>query len=401
MPKRTLLIIISIAAIIALAVFIYRFQIIRYSAEVFIRKSLPSYVKVDSINFDARGSRVTLSGFKISAPRGFSDDYILEIGEVSCRYKLRGKNITEGFEIFEPVFKKFLLNIERLEDGCLNLNEMSSLIKGNAPAENPPPASAPSTEEGAVKKQPAAVKLSDIIKLPENYSLKNGTIIFLDRYGLSRPHIISFENINASLFIKLDDNYSKILSLSSQGQGEIGGNRSEIVRWNTSLNPTAPKLTMSNRFDVYNVKIKPFEPYYDKYSPLVFTDGTFSGLLIFDFDNGNIGSSNEIRLSNFRFYVKPGQENAQFWQTSVPELVKYFSTPYGEIVFDFKIKGDMKNPVFYLGPKSKEALTALAVDKISAAIQDMSKSSGNTGKKTDLEKAKQYIDMFKGVLNKK
>lgn len=128
----------------------------------------------------------------------------------------------------------------------------------------------------------------------------------------------------------------------------------------------------------------------------MFKAGRFSGSLIFNFDNGMIGSSDELRLSGLKFAVKPGYENAQFWQTTVPDLVKYFTTPYGEVVFDFKIKGDMDDPKFFLGPKSKEALIAMAVDKISDAIQ----KNASGGQKSDIEKAKDYIDMFKGFLKK-
>ena len=240
-----------------------------------------------------------------------------------------------------------------------------------------------------------------LIKLPESYLLKNGRIIFMDRFGLSKPHMLTFDNVDAVISLKFNDRYSKVLKLNSTGQGDVNGQPGEVVKWDIGMDPTAPKLTMSNRFEVHGVEITPFEPYYYKYSPLVFTNGTFSGTLVFDFDNGNIGSTNEVHLKDFRFYVKPGYENAQFWETTVPDLVKYFTSPYGEIVFDFKIKGDMQNPKFYLGPISKQALASMAVDKISSALGNMSKSQGQGGPKNDLEKAKEYIGLFKGMINKK
>ena len=100
-----------------------------------------------------------------------------------------------------------------------------------------------------------------------------------------------------------------------------------------------------------------------------------------------------------KFSVKEGYENAQILETTVPDLVKYFTSPYGEIIFDFKIKGDMSDPKFYLGPKSKEAILSMAVDKISAAIQNSAGSSGGVPK-NDIGKAKEYIDMFKGLIKK-
>ena len=214
--------------------------------------------------------------------------------------------------------------------------------------------------------------------------------------------MLTFENVDAKLGLVLNSSYTALLNLTSTGQGNVNGDRDEVVKWTISFNPTTPGLTMSNRFEVYNVDIVPFEPYYDRHSPFVFKTGRFSGLLIFDFDNGSIGSSNEIHLSNYRFYIKQGYENASFWDTTVSDLVKYFTSPYGEIVFDFKIKGDMANPRFYLGPISKQAITNMAIDKISSAIQQASGQSQTPGApKTDIEKAKDYIDMFKGLINKK
>jgi len=396
--KKFFIGIIILIIVIAASLFIYRYQILQYSADKIIRNYLPDYVRVDRINFDAKSAKVILNGFKILNPPDFSDSYLIEIEEISCGYKMKGKNLVDGFEIFAPVFKKPLLNIERLGDGKLNLSEMHVYLNRTEPRKD-----APKTEDADKKKPSSGVKLSDLIKLPEKFLLKDGKIMFIDRYRLSRPHMLTFEHVDGEISLKFDDQYSKVLKLSSIGEGDINGQPGEVVKWNISLDPTSPKLTMSNRFEVSGVEITPFEPYYDKYSPLIFKSGTFSGTLVFDFDNGNIGSTNEVHLKDFRFYVKPGYENAQFWETTVPDLVKYFTSPYGEIVFDFKIKGETENPKFYLGPISKQALTSMAIDKISSTLQSMSKSQGQSSgePKNDLEKAKEYIDLFKGIINKK
>lgn len=399
--KKALISIIIIAVMIALAIFLYRYQILQYSAEAFIRKTLPKYVIFDKINFDPKGSRVILKGLKILNPPDFSSSYLLEMDEFVCGYKLKGKSIADGIEIFDPVLNKCVLNVERLEDGRLNLAEMEKeLTKAASPATGE--VTGKGREESGRPMTIGPSRLSGLIKLPETFLLKSSKAVFIDKLTGNVPHTISFENIEAKLIVKLDENYSKILSLASAGGGNVNGRRDEVIKWNMSLNPTTPRLTMSNRLDLYDVQIKTFEPYYDKYSPLVFESGRFSGTLIFDFYNGSIGSTNELHLSGFRFYVKPGYENKGFWDTTVPDLVKYFTSPYGEIVFDFKIKGDMDNPNFYLGPISKQALTSMAIDKISQAISEASnKGSGQSGApKSDIQKAKEYIDMFKGFIKK-
>lgn len=397
MLKKIFIVILLILTVLAAVIFIYRYQIMQYSAETIIRKSLPDYVRIDKIDFKPQESKLILSGFKILNPPGFSDTYLLEFGEIVGSYRMMGKSIIDGIEVLEPIFKNGRINIERLANGDLNLIKMQAQLEKNAA--KPKESSSESPDKNARRGMVGNKKISQIVKLPETFLLKNGKIVFIDRLNQPAPHVITFENMDSTVTLKLDDLYSRVLSLASTGTGRLNGRNDEIVKWNVSLNPTTPRLTMSNRFEVSNLSILPFEPYYDKYSPLVFKNGYFSGLLIFDFDNGNIGSSDELHLSGIRFYVKPGYENAQFWQTTVPDLVKYFTSPYGDIVFDFKIKGDMSNPQFYLGPISKQALVSMAIDKISTAIEKS--QSGSGGPKSDIDKAKDYIDLFKGLINKK
>jgi len=395
--KKIFLSLLVLFIIVASVAFFYRYKILQYSAQTLIRKVLPEYISVDRIYFDFKRGEIAFTGFKILNPPGFANKYLLEIGEITCGYKKRGKAVIEGFEVVEPVLKRFTLNIERLGNGSLNLKEMGGVPGKKGAGKPEEKGTAPSGTTGSIK-------LSKLIKLPEDFLLKDAKVVFADRFGFKEPYLTTFEKIDAKISVKFDDNYSKVLGLSSTGEGNINGYGDEVVRWVIALNPTAQKLTMSNRFEVSGAAITPFEPYYDRYSPFIFRGGRFSGTLIFDFDNGSIGSSNEIRLSGLQFSVKRGFENAGLWETTVPDLVKYFTSSSGEIVFDFKIKGEMSNPKFYLGPISKRALAAMAIDKISEAIQQAAQSKEGPfpeNQKSDIQKAKDYIELLKGLVNKK
>ncbi|MDD5496710.1 MAG: DUF748 domain-containing protein [Candidatus Omnitrophica bacterium] len=400
MIKKIILSVITISVILVAAIFIYRYQILQYSAERFIKSLLPNYVTIEGLSFEPHDNKISVKGFKILNPPDFSNIYLLEIDTISCKYRLRGKTLFDGFEVTEPIFKDAVLNIERLGDGKINLNEMKQFIEKSsgsvAPSGKKVPAKASSTLAGTKK-------LPDLVKLPEVFNVKNGKLVFIDRHVKPKTHLISFEGVEAAISLKLNDTYTQMLNLSSTGQGFLNGGQKETIRWTVSLNPQTPKLTMSNRFEVSSVNMLTFEPYYDKYSPLVFKKGTFSGTLIFDFDNGSIGSTNEVHLSDLLFYVKRDHENSEFWGTSVKDLAKYFASPFGDIVFDFKIKGDMSNPQFYLGPISKQALASMAIDKVSSLIENASKSQqpGQNGAKSDIEKAGEYIEMFKEMIKKK
>lgn len=402
MIKKLLITIVVLIAVMGTAIFLYRYQILRYSAETIIRKILPDYVKIDGINFDFKGKKIVLSGFKITNPPGFSQPYLVSIDKISCLYAMKGKSVLDGLEVASPALQGLLLNIERLRDGRLNITEMDKVFnKTKSAAPQTAAVSKKAGAEGAVSSLMGDRKISDIIKLPERFSVNNGKMIFVDKFVGTRPHVITFENISADLLLQLDDSYTRALNIASTGEGSINGNKRERLEWNVGFNPAIPRLTMSNRFVVSGVELLTFEPYYDKYSPFIFKSGRFSGTLVFDFDNGNIGSTNEVHLSGISFLIKRGYEGAAFWETNVEDLAKYFTSPSGDIVFDFKIKGDMSKPSFYLGPISKQAIASMAIDKISQAIESASKQGGTgTGGQSDLDKAKGYIDMFKGLIDK-
>lgn len=396
---------ISFAIIIAIvvgAIYIYRHAIIQYYAEKIIRENLPSYVKIDKINFDFAGGKISLNNFKILNPPGFSSEYLLKINDISCKYRIKGKGIPEGIEISDVFFKGADIEIERHKNGRINAVEMGNFIKSITPQEReglPTQANQGKAPSEAKQGPQHGRKLSDIIELPGSFSIKDGRIAFLDAIPYDKPHLITVDSVNGEVSISLDDNYSKILAMAFTLEGNMNESRNEVIKWVASLNSAAPRITMSNRFDVSSLDLLALLPYYDKFSPFVFKRGNFSGTLVFDFDNGNIGSTNEITLSHIQFYVKPGYESSQMWETNVQDLMRYFTTTSGDIVFDFKIKGDMTNPQFYLGPISKRAITSMAIDKISSVVEQITKPKDVAGGAVD--KTKDYIDLIRGFINKK
>lgn len=405
MVKKISIITAVIAVLAVSAVFIYRYRIISYSAESLIRGALPGYAAISKIRFDFNEKKVFLEGFKLKGPDGFSDAYAAEIAEISCRYKLKGSTILDGLEVFEPVLKDMVLHIERLQDGRVNLSEMGSVMKRSAKG---PGRGSEAWALGPEAEKAPGLKMSSFIKLPPEFRIRNGRVIFTDRFFVRGYHVITLDNMEAGLNLRMNDAYSQILDVASAGEGNINGYRDQSVKWAIGFNPNTPRLTMSSRFDVSGVDLVTFEPYYDKYSPFEFAKCRVSGVLIFNFDNGNIGSTNELHLANPIFSVKPSYENAACFETSVRDLVKYFTTFSGEVVFDFKIKGDMANPRFFLGPISKQAIAAMVMDKVGDVLQQMSRKgsepagpaaagSGNS----DIDKAIKAINMFKGFLDKK
>ena len=406
MGKKILIAVLLIVIALSAGLYIYRHAIIRYYAEKMIRENLPAYIKIDKVNFDFVRRRITLNNFRILDPPGYSSEFLLKVSDISCKYGILGGGIPKGLEISDVSLSGADIRIERLKSGAVNASNMGGFVQSfpsketqregvkdaNTAASNPSSQKAPTNQTSG--------KLSDFIKLPASFDIRNSKLAFTDNVPYRDPYTITVESITGQISLNFERDYSNITNLSFTLVGRLNGHQREPIQWVASLNPATPKITMSNRFDVSGLDLLTFEPYYDRFSPFVFNRGRFSGTLIFDFNNGDIGSTNEIHLSDLAFSVKPGQENAQLWGTTVPELLRYFTAPSGEIVFDFKLKGDMANPTFYLGPISKSALTSMAMDKIASyALNQVTKNQGGANNQTD--KAKEAVDMVRQFLKKK
>lgn len=395
MFKKILIIIVVLIVAALAALYFYRHAIIKHYTEKLIRENLPGYIQVGKVNFDFANNKIALDDFKVIAPPGFNSKYVFQAKEISCKYGILGNFIPMGLQISDVVLSGAEIRVERLEDGRINLVEMERFV-------NSFPAKTPKQPAGTPKQRDAApqLDLSALIKLPNTFDIRNSKFVFIDKVPYTNPYFITVESIKGQVKMDFTNNYSKITGLSFTISGRLNGDKTQAVQWIGSLTPNTPKLTMSNRFEVAGLNILTFEPYYDRFSPFIFKRGDFSGTLVFDFNNGNIGSTNEIHLSNLRFVVKQGYENSQIWQTTVPDLMNYFTTTSGEVVFDFKIKGDPNNPEFYLGPISKRALTSMVINKAaSAALDQFSKGKQDAG--SDIDKAKEAIDMFKDFLKQK
>ncbi|MFH1879028.1 MAG: DUF748 domain-containing protein [Candidatus Omnitrophota bacterium] len=372
----------------------YRFDIFQFSAETMIMKMLPDYIDIDRVIFDLKNGKLMVKGFSVKNPSGYEKKYLATIETVTCRYKMRGKNILDGLEVTEIEGDLPVINIERKRDGKMNVNEMGGLMATPAPAVTK---KAVTREKTPYDTRPSGkMTISDIIKLPDTIHIVNGKVFFEDRAVMRAPYLLSFENVNGDITLKLSAEYTRVLSVSSVGNGFVNNKPGQRINWVISLDPLTSALTMSNRFEVSTVDITLFKPYYDRYSPIDIQSGLFSGTLVFDFDNGNIGSTNTVEITGLRFTEKQGGDAALFWDVSLTDVIKYLESSPGRIIFDFKIKGDMRHPNFYPGPRVKEAIQGMVVDKVSNLFSG-GKDSGSGTEMTDAEKV---VDVLKGFLRK-
>jgi hypothetical protein len=122
-----------------------------------------------------------------------------------------------------------------------------------------------------------------------------------------------------------------------------------------------------------NIGVAHFKPYYDSFSPFLFQDGKTSGKLVFNFDNGNIGSTNELKFSELKLTMKEDYADKGLWYLSTEDLYVYLTSTADEIIFDFKIKGPIERPRFMPGSNTKRALALLALNKIMKVGNELQK----------------------------
>jgi len=387
--KKTLLVLLGIVIAGCIYLYFHGAQIFQVSAETVIKQKLPPYVSVADIIFDLKNNKLEVKYLSIDNPEGFHYKHLAEFESISCRYEMRGKTILDGIKITDVIAYRPRINIERLPDGKLNAAEMSEVMELEKPEEK---------ENEQIKTASTFLrdKLSDIIELPEKINIKEGSLFIHDSGTSSRPFDLMVKDINGILKIKLTNDYKEVILVETTGVGFVDGDRTQSIQWVTSMDPRSEFLRMSNNIKVRGVKVKPFEVYYDKYSPIIIETGNVSGDLIFNFDRGEIGSSNVIALKDLRFQQKMDTDSSLFWQAvNLSDLIKYLQSNPGEVMLDFKIKGPMHEPKFYLGAHVKKALQAMAIDTIASFFTTSAEQKEQEKTEQDQEEPEKKNDVEK------
>ncbi len=397
---KTIGIVLFVLILIGLGVIYYfRFNIFQYSAERVIREKLPPYLAVKNMVFDLEKGHISLQGVEVKGPAGYQSKHIARIKELSCDIKLKGSTILDGIEVTEITADGALFTIERRRDGHINVNEMKDVLALTASQAETETLDAfkRRVREKALAQKAQIVDISDFLKLTDTIDITNGKVLFLDN-AVSPEQTFVFNKIEGDLKLSLSKDFKEVLHVSTKGSGIVNNDPTQLLGLVISLDPGAKEITMSNRIETQNVDITLFRSYYEKYSPIFIEQGYFSGTLVFDFDHGNIGSTNVLTLKGLRFREKESSQGAGGWQGSIiPSIIKYLQSSPDEIVFDFKIKGTVKSPRFYPGDRVKAAIKNVAVSRISEALFPGDSTSGQEnsrkGGESDMD---QVVDLMRG-----
>ncbi|MBL7073134.1 MAG: DUF748 domain-containing protein [Candidatus Omnitrophica bacterium] len=373
-------------------VYHYRYSIFQYSIETVIKNNLPPYLSIKSIDFDFDRDVFELKGIRIKNPKGFLTKFFVNVGVVSCRFRKKGDNIWDGIEITEIITKNPIITIERSEKGKVNLAEMSQVMtkKTALTAKKKTPRVKTEKKNAAFLPKAARKDVSNLVKLTDTIQIKNGEMFLLDRFLQGNIAKLRCEDITSKIKIDLSDDFTKVLTIRSDGVGNLNGDRTQRVAWEIFTDLSGARVKMSNTCQLENVDMTLLKPYYDKYSPVDIYNGRCSGTLVLNFDGDDIGSTNVLKIRNLQFRPKTGGGGFNYWQVPVVEIIKYLQSAPGEIIFDFKIKGNISDPRFYPGPYLKNALRNMVVDKVTNVIGSLTEDTGES----DVDKV---ISVMKGI----
>ena len=393
-----LILIVSVAA----AVWVFRYDILRFSANMALEKVIPGNVAVKKIVVDHSARKIEVHGLTMANPRGFSESIFAEMGVFTVKYRMRGKTILTGIEIAGFECLDLVVRIERLSNGRINSEEVDIVAPGGNSERLPEIEfrnSGGHAESGTgtavAKSVSEAVDLSG--RIPGE--VINGKVFFTDNMVVKGPFFGSLEDINSDVGFVLSDDY-EITYFDAEGQGFVNGDVSQRVKWNISSDLALEMVSMSNRIEPENVDIMIFKPYYDQFSPVNIKKGRVSGTVIFDLNGRNIGSDNTLRFKDLEFTERETTYASEFWDTSITDVVKYLELSSGETVFDFKIKGSIDNPRFYPGPNVSRAIRNMAVDKIGEMIKrstEPDETADGTKGKSDVDRA---LEIFQELMKK-
>jgi hypothetical protein len=392
--------------VLALAWYAYlnRQDILDKSIDKIIESNLPGYIDIDGFQVNLENKTIVIDKLKILNPKGFQRPYLATIESIHSSYSyMDEKNIFKGIRLSDIELENACFFIERDTSNRLNVALMQELLQDTRPKKSH---SLNSRILGIVSYLVGPIKnIRQLLKLDAVFDIPSGKIFFEDYHIDSRGYTTLIDDIKAVITLDVQEDFKGILGVTSHGRGTVNAKGAQELEWDLEYDLSKARITMSSTLDMYNIDFLHFKPYYDAYSPFIFEKGRASGRLIFNVDDGQIGSDNEIRFSGLDIQPKKDYNINRYWSTGAEDLQRYFASTQGDIVFDFKIKGPIDEPRFYLGSKTKRALTYMIIDKVAGRIFKRDDEQSNPDaqppiddssqeKKTNLERV---IDILQGL----
>ncbi|MDD5504064.1 MAG: DUF748 domain-containing protein [Candidatus Omnitrophica bacterium] len=387
------------ALAIALGIYAYaeRQKLLNAGLDRIIRASIPSYARIQELSLDMPNRLITAKGLTVANPYGFKNDIFLQIENISLSYEQTdSRNILSGITLKNIKASGVKVFLEKNSLGLFNAAKMEAVLNSKNHGKSAVGIWANITARAAGFFAPK-IDINQLLRLEPVFDIDNGAVFFNDYFIDSEGYRASVEKISAKASAVLKRGGRDISSINFDGSGIINNEPGRILSLSAMYDFSKSHPVLNNNINIKNADIKSFGPYYDEFSPFIFHAGTVSGRLVINIDNELIDSSNELVFSNLELENKKNHGFNRFWPSGADDLYSYFSSEQGDILFDFKVKGAIDKPEFYLGPKTKQALAYMVIDKIAGVISGKDEEAEGEQPKEDESVLSRVINAIKGL----
>lgn len=217
---------------------------------------------------------------------------------------------------------------------------------------------------------PAKNGLYEILKVFGNIRVEDSVITFEDHFKTSTPYKIWCESF--FMDIVSNDTGQGYLSTTLVTRGRIpqrqGGDGWFAMKASIAIYPD--KTNMELTAETGNVDMMVFLPYFQRSTPFFFRSGRFNSRTNFRMHDGWIDSLTTMQFRNLNLVINAYAPNAQFMSVSINRLAPYLMSG-GNLVFDFVLKGDARNPQFDVGPRVKYAIGMVTMEEVAKVVQQI------------------------------
>jgi len=393
MFKKIFIVLLILFAFLLVSIYIFRANIKRYAIQTILKSFPLPNVALANVRFDETSGKLNLEEIKIKNPKGFKSEYMIEADSINMDIRFTTKpNLRldiNKIDITNPVFY-----IERSPDDKWNFQEypkkeMTASLKKENGFDFIKEAFATESER---KSQ---------VMLPRTININNGTVHFLDNFvAFGKTHKIDFFPITGTLSLYYEAEKQNYTKISFSGSSNIAGESERMIKGNFEIYPMEKNPSYTLECNAYNVPLATIKPYLDRYTPFIVMQGSFNMASQVKSVNGAIDGDYTMELMDLVFALNPEKSDIPFLETSVKKLTLYLTNQRGNVVMDFKQKGEAGGKISWeLGPITKRAIGLMAIDTVIEVIDAIEKSKQGEALKEALPKdmPPEVIEIFKGI----
>lgn len=428
MWKKILIVLIVILSFLFASIYIFRANIKRYAIQTILKSFPLPNVALANVRFDETTGRLNLEDIKVKNPKGFSNKYIMEADSINMDINFTAKpqlqlNINK-IGVTNPVFYVERSSADKwnfLEYPKKNLSPLAESPEGRGTAVDAAFINkyfAPLSAEGEGVGMAVSLKKDngfDFIKnafaaegekrseilLPRTINITNGAVHILDNFvAVGKTHKIDLSPVTGDVSLHYSSekhNYEKIIF---NGSCNIDGSPGRMIKGNFQIYPMEKIPSYMWEFNASNVPLSTIKPYLDRYTPFIVAQGSFNMASTAKSADGAIGGDYTMEFMDLVFALNPEKSNIPFLETSVKKLTLYLTNQKGNVVIDFKQRGEVGGKTRWeLGPIAKRAIGLMAIDTVMEVIDAIEKTRKGGAAQEMLPKdiPPEVIDIFRGI----